>query len=196
MLSNSWKYPLILTVPCIVQAEASLTRAKFTNGVLVFCAGRLLRLLIGGGIVGFSALIIARAGNDETWALVALSGVVVLCCFAWPSTVVLTDAGVEEARWWRTKVTVPWSEVTAIDKGAQNDYIVYGRNGQRIGFDRFKVDGLCFAHEVEFRANLKQVTDTTAPVTLGLSDPPSHTPWSGERKKSRRERKQDHIAGI
>jgi len=196
MHSNSWKYILGLMVLRIVQVEASLTHAKFTNGVLVFPAGRLMRLLIGGAIVGFSILIIARAGVDETWALIALLGVVVLCCLAWPSTVMLTDTGVEEARWWRTKVTVPWSEVTAIDKGAQNDYIVYGRNGQRIGFDRFKVDGLRFAHEVEFRANLKQVTDATAPVTLGLSDPPSHTPWSGERKKSRRERKQDHIAGI
>jgi len=197
MHSNSWKYVLGLMVLRIVQVEASLTHAKFTNGILVFPAGRLLRLLMGGAIVGFSILIIARAGVDETWALVALSIIVVLFCFAWPSTITLSDAGLEEIRWWRPKLTISWNAVTALEKGASNDYRVYGRNGQRIGFDQFKVDGSRFAVEVERRAKLTRVIDGAAPVTLGLGDPPPPIkPWIGEAKKSRRERKQDHITGI
>jgi hypothetical protein len=126
-----------------------------------------MRLLIGGEIVGFSTFILTHLSDQDRWALGGLAGFVVVGCIVWPGTIMITDTGVQQYVWWRRVVTIPWGEVTAIEKSPSNDYFVHGLYGQRIAFDKFHVDAFRFKNEVELRAKVK-VIDSTAPATLRI----------------------------
>ena len=168
MHGDWWFAPLVLIGIRLLSVEAGVAHAEKRNGVLVFRAGLGMRLLIGGGILGFSALIITHLGDEDRWALAGIAAFVVLFCIVWPGTITITDSGVEQHIWWRRTVRIPWTEITAIERSPNNDYFVYGVKAQKIAFDRFHVDGFRFKSEVQRRAKLNEVIDSTAPPTLRI----------------------------
>jgi hypothetical protein len=109
---------------------------------------------------------------------------------AWPSTLWLTDTGIEQRRWWRPKVVIPWNEVTAIQANKGGDRAVFGISGNHITLTRYHADPIGFEFEVRRRANLKETLDASAPITLGLQEYPRiPIVLYGHHKKTRRERK-------
>jgi hypothetical protein len=166
MPGDWWTAPLVLIGIRFLLVEATLAHAQLKKGTLVFRGSLGFRLIIGGSIVAFSAMILTHLRDEDRWALAGIAAFVVLFCFVWPGTVTINDAGVEQHLWWRRTVRIPWSDVTAIEKSPNNDYFVYSVNGGKIAFDRFHVDGFRFRSEVQRRARLKEVIDSTAPPTL------------------------------
>ena len=76
MDSNSnvwWLGPLGLTVLRILYVEARLTQARVKGDLLVFPAGLGMRLLFGVGIVGFSALVASRIGQEAAWLVLMVT---------------------------------------------------------------------------------------------------------------------------
>jgi hypothetical protein len=94
--------------------------------------------------------------------------IVVAACFAWPTTIAVGEAGVQRHVWWRPTLTIPWNEVSGIEKTAGNDIHVFGDHGQCVNFTRFHVDPVGFQSEVLRRAKLKRVIDASAPPSLRL----------------------------
>jgi hypothetical protein len=165
--SNAWWIgPLVLTLLRLLYAEARLTHAAAKDGALVFRAGMGMRVLLGVGILGFSVGTLASIGHEETWLLVASTGIVIALCVAWPATVVIAEDGVRRHVWWRRTAALPWKEVSGIERNAGGDIQVFGKSGQCITFTRFHIDPLRFQEEVKRRARLQNVIDASAPPSL------------------------------
>jgi hypothetical protein len=154
---------LVLIPIRLLYIEASVARAKAQKGTLIFRAGLGVRLLIGGMIVGFSALIINELHTDEWWVLAGGTLFVVLGCIVWPSIITISEVGVDQHVWWRRVRTIPWNEVSGIERSPSGEIQVFGKNGQCIGFTPYHVDPWRFQDEVMRRANVKTVIDASAP---------------------------------
>ena|SRR5690349_13901720 len=171
MDSNSniwWLGPLGLTVLRLLYVEARLTHVRTKDNLLVFSAGLGIRLLLGAGIIGFSALTVSSIGREETWLLVTMAIIIVAVCFAWPATITIGEASIQRHVWWRPTLAIPWNEVSGIEKNAGDDIQVFGDHGQCITFTRFHVDPVGFQDEVMRRAKLKTVIDASAPPSLRI----------------------------
>ncbi len=145
---------------------------------------------MGCSIALLSWYAVKDSATTEVWVRV------LLCLFAfgtaavWPSVIVLSDAGVEERRWWRPRKLIPWAEVTAVQANRSGDRAVFGRDGQCICLDRYHVDHIGFEFEVRRRAGLKETLHAEAPLSLGLKEyPPIPVGLHGRHKMARRERK-------
>lgn len=150
----------------LLYVEARLTHVRAKGSVLVFRAGLGIRLLFGAGIIGFSALTIGSVGREETWLLVMMAIIVVATCFAYPTTITIGEIGIQRHVWWRSTQTIPWNQVTGIEKNAGDDIQVFGDHGQCITFTRFHIDPVGFQDEVMRRAKLKAVIDASDAPSL------------------------------
>ena len=171
MDSNSniwWLGPLGLTVLRLLFVEARLTHVRAKGNLLVFSTGLGIRLLFGAGIIGFSALTVSNVGREETWLLAAMAMIVVAVCFAWPTTITVGEAGIQRHVWWRPMLTIPWDQVSGIEKTRGDDIHVFGDHGQCINFTRFHVDPVGFQDEVLRRAKLKGVSNASDPPSLRI----------------------------
>jgi hypothetical protein len=168
-ISNIWWLgPLGLTVLRLLYFEARLSRARSKGGLLVFSASIGVRLLFGVGVVGFATLTVLGIGHEEAWLLGASTAIVVCLCFAWPVTITLGPDGIAREAWWRSRLIIPWSAVTGIERASGGEIEVFGKQGQNITFTRFHIDPPRFQSEVMRRANLKDVIETSGPTTLRL----------------------------
>jgi hypothetical protein len=162
-----WAGAIALIAIRLLYVEASLAHAKARRGTLVFRAGTGVRLLIAGGVLVCSAMIIKGLNSEEWWVLASLGAFLVLGLLVWPSIITISEAGVSQHRWWRRVCAIPWNEVTGIEKSRSSGEIqVFGRNGQCIGFTAYHVDPSRFQDEVMRRAHLKKIIDASAPPTL------------------------------
>lgn len=162
-----WTGAIVLIAIRLLYIEADLAHAKVRRGVLVFRAGLGIRLLIGAMIVGLSTLIVKEFDTEEWWVLSGSALFVVLGLVIWPS-VTITETGVDRQIWWRRVRSIPWNDVSGIERSASGEIQVFGKKGQRISFTRYHVDPWRFQDEVMRRANLKSVIDASAPPTLRL----------------------------
>jgi hypothetical protein len=128
----------------------------------------MLRLVLGSGIGIFVWKVFTDWQHEETWVLMGGALIVLLIAVAWPSTISLSDAGVERWRWWSRKILIPWNEVTAIEANKSGDRMVFGASGKRITVTGYHADSVGFEFEVRRRAHLKETLDASAPLTLGL----------------------------
>lgn len=163
-----WIGPLVLTLLRLLYTEARLTYASAKGDRLIFRAGIGLRLLFGVGIIGFSALTLSSIGHEEVWLLTMGAAFVIAGCFSWPATIMICEHGVQRRLWWRGSLTIPWSEVSGIEKNAGGDIQVFARSGQSITFSRFHIDPTRFLEEVKRRAKLNTVINAAAPPSLLL----------------------------
>ena len=151
----------------LLQALRLLTRhgrASVRHGAIIFQAS-VLRLLVDGGIVGLTFLIIRDAAGEKWWIIFGGVFVVVFFCLMWPSTITITNAGLEQRRWWQRTRSIPWSEVTAVLKNSDGEILVVGRH-DRVGFTPYHVDPQRFLNEVMSRAKVKTTVDPSAPLTI------------------------------
>lgn len=195
--SDYWsKGPVVLLVLRLLLWEASAERARRRGTATVFPGSLGGRVMVAFLVIGLAWLILKRWDQEEGWILALAGGIQLFAALAWPSTIWLSDTGIEERRWWRPRKWIPWNEVTAIQANAAGDKAVFGRSGQYICLDRFHVDPVGFEYEVRRRANLRETLDASAPITLGLQDYP-HIPVGlrGRHKKTRRERKLENNGG-
>jgi hypothetical protein len=135
-----WTGAIVLIAIRLLYIEASLVHARVQKGTLIFRAGLGMRLLIGGMVIGFSALIINELRTEEWWVLLGGALFVVLGLIIWPSIITISDLGVGLHVWWRRARTIPWNEVSGIEKSSSGEIQVFGKNGQRIGFTSYHVD--------------------------------------------------------
>lgn len=161
-----WIGPLVLTLLRLLYMEARLTHSSAKGNLLIFRAGIGIRVLFGIGIIGFSTLTLSSIGHEEVW-LLAIGAALVICgCFAWPATVMISEQGVQRSLWWRGALTIPWNDISGIERNAGGDTQVFGKSGQSITFTRFHVDPARFVEEVKRRAKLNHVIDASAPPSL------------------------------
>ena len=105
------------------------------------------------GIVLFGALIVTGLRNEKWWVLAGIMAFVILFCFIWPGTIILNFSGIIQQVWWRPTVTIRWSEVSAVERNIAGEIQVFGKQGQRIVFDRFHIDPGRFLAEVRRRSS-------------------------------------------
>ncbi|MDP9113200.1 MAG: hypothetical protein M3O20_05905 [Acidobacteriota bacterium] len=163
-----WTGAIVLIAIRLLYIEASLAHAKVQRGTLIFRTGLGVRLLIGGMVIGFSALIIKELRTEEWWVLLVGALFVVLGLIVWPSIITISDAGVDQHVWWRRVRSIPWNEVSGIERSPSGEIQVFGKNGQCIGFTAYHVDPWRFQDEVMRRAQLKTVIDASAPPSLRI----------------------------
>jgi hypothetical protein len=135
---------MVLVAVRLLYIEAGLAHARVQKGTLIFRAGLAARLLIGGMVVGCSALIIKGLASEEWWVLAILGLFVVLGLIIWPSIITISDLGVGSHVWWRRARTIPWNEVSGIEKSSSGEIQVFGKNGQCIGFTPYLRRSLAF----------------------------------------------------
>lgn len=191
--SDYWpKGAIVLLVIRLVAWEATTERAKRRGEVLVFRGALAHRAVLGIGSSIAAWSMVSGWQNEEPWVLAILGVFAALGAFAWPSTVSLSSAGVEQWRWWTSKTLIPWSEVTSIQSNRSGDCRVCGSSGKWIALSRYHVDRVLFEGEVRHRAHLEKTLDASAPLTLGLhSYPPIPVGLQGRHKSTRRERKEE-----
>lgn len=163
-----WLGPLGLTVLRILYVEARVSQARTRGNLLLFPAGLGIRFLFGGGIIGFSALVVSSIGQEATWLLVTMTMVILALCFAWPATITIGEDGIRQHTWWRPMRMIHWTDVTGIQKEVSGDIEVFCKQGKSLTFSRFYVDPLRFQDEVKRRAVLKGVIDASNPPSLKI----------------------------
>jgi hypothetical protein len=161
-----WLGAVVVIAIRLLYIEASLGHAKASHGALVFRASWSMQMLLGGMIVGFSVVIINGLGREAWWVLSGLGLFVLLGLFVWPAAIAVTDTGVEQHTWWRPARSIPWDEVSGIEKSSYGEVQVFGRSGQCINFSRYHVEPWRFQNEVMRRARLQGVLDASAPPSL------------------------------
>jgi hypothetical protein len=167
MSSNVWWIgPVVLVLLRVLYAEARSSHAGITGDALVFRPALGVRLLLGIAILGFFLGIILSIGREETWILVGSAMLVVLMCFAWPSTITVGKDGIRLRSWWRPSTRIPWTTVTGIEKRTGGEIYVYGSEGDSVTFSRYHVDPRSFEREVVARAHLQGSIDASRPPTL------------------------------
>ena len=167
--SSTWLIaPVVLVLLRLLSIEATAAYAQKAGGVLVYRTGSALRILIGGGIVFFAYQVIDSLGSEKGWVIGMLSGILIFLSFAWPSVLTISPTSISQRRWWRRSVTIPWSEVTAIEKNSVGDLQVFGRMGEYVVFTRYHVDPAGFETEVRQRAKLDQTLDASRRPSLHL----------------------------
>jgi hypothetical protein len=82
--------------------------------------------------------------------------------------ITISDLDVGSHVWWRRTRTIPWNEVSGIEKSSSGEIQVFGKNGQCIGFTSRHVDPWRFQDEVMRRAKLNPVIDALAPLSLRI----------------------------
>ncbi len=156
-----WGGAIVLIAIRLFYLEASPSRSKAKDGALIFRAAAGVRLLFGGGIIGFCVLIINGRNTEEWWVLSSGVLFVILWCLFWPSTITLDGLGVSQYAWWRRVRSIPWHDVSGIERSASGEIQVFGKQGQIIGFTRFHVDPQRFLDESIRRAGLESVMDAS-----------------------------------
>jgi hypothetical protein len=191
--SDYWsKGPIVLLLLRLVMWEATIERVKRRGTTLVFRGSLMLRSVLGSGIGIFAWAMFADWKHEDTWVLTAGAFFIFLTAVGWPSTITVSDIGVEQGRWWRPKTLIPWKEVTAIEANKGGDRTVFGISGKNITLTRYHADPIAFEYEVKRRAQLKETLDASAPLTLGLREYPRiPVGLHGQHKMTRRERQRE-----
>jgi len=161
-----WSGPIVLVLLRVLYAEARSSRASSAGDALVFRPALGVRLLLGVVIVGFFVGTVVSIGREELWILIGSAVLVIVMCFAWPSTITVGSDGILGQYWWRPSTRIPWTAVTGIEKRAGGELNVYGRNGETIAFSRYHVDPRRFQAEVLRRANLEDVIDASSTPSI------------------------------
>jgi hypothetical protein len=109
-----------------------------------------------------------KNSGEEWWVQLSLALLVIMCCFIWPSAIVVGPDSIEQHLWWHRSRKIPWNEVLSIQTSSWGEILVIAKQGKRIGFSRYHVDPRRFQNEVMRRANLKSVIDAAGPTGLRL----------------------------
>jgi hypothetical protein len=163
-----WIGPLMLTLLRLLYWEARLTHANRQGTTLIFRGAKTLRLLFGLGIIGFSVLIMLSIGHEEKWIRAGSTGFVIAWCFGWPPTITTNENGLHRHVWWKPAITIPWADVSAIERNVGGDLQVFGKNGECIRFTRYHIDPFRFEDEVKRRAHSASTLDSSAPPSLRI----------------------------
>jgi hypothetical protein len=163
----SWTLGVSLILARLLYVEALHSRAAVRGEMIVFHGSLGMRLVLGGGILGLSAFIIQNA--DDDWRVqLSLVLFVALCCFIWPSTIIVGRDYIEHQVWWRRSRKIPWNQVLTVLRSSYGEMVVIAKHHRCIRFSRYHVDSHRFQDEVMRRANLKTVIDAAAAPSLHL----------------------------
>lgn len=163
-----WIGPLVLTLMRLLYVEARLSHASNEGKMLLFRGSIGWRCLLLVGVLGFSFLTIRSIGHEETWLLVAGAASAIAGCFGWPATIIVDDRCVSSRVWWKPNVSIPWNEVSGIERNAGGDIQVFGSHGQSINFTRYHIDPLRFQDEAKKRARLASVIKASDSPTIRI----------------------------
>ena len=163
-----WIGPLVLTLLHLLYKEARLSHATKKGDQLVFRAGVGARVLLALGIVGFSLGTLASIGREEPWLLALGAALAISCCFGWPVTIVMDDHSITRHIWWKPGISIPWNEVSGVERNAGADIQVFGNHGQCITFTRYHIDPIRFQDEVRRRAGLSNIRNASDPPTIRI----------------------------
>src|SRR5258708_2285044 len=109
--SEYWsKGPIVLLLMRLLLWEAGAERAKRQGTTMVFTSALGLRIVFAFGVSIFAWTMLKEWSREESWVLITGGLTIFAFALAWPSTLWLTDTGIEQRRWWRPKVVIPWNE--------------------------------------------------------------------------------------
>lgn len=136
-------------------------RAREDGDRVVFAVTPPARLFFGGvALVSLIAEVaVLPLPEIPLWGKIAVTPIVLLALWQWPSAVVVDSSGVSRRNVLGVRRTLAWNDVRALDLAARRQEAhVVGTSKFRIAFTAFHIDLLRFVEEVRRRAPSVKVT--------------------------------------
>jgi hypothetical protein len=146
---------LIIAALINVSAHTKAVRAKDT---LLFGPTLMIRLLFIAIVLGFSAGAIYVAFETPPYPMgVVILGIIsILGTIGIPPNILVTSTEVIESKWWGSKSTIPWKDISRIVyRKKSHETVVIGKAGDRVVHSGLNRDSIGFRTYCEKRTGQK-----------------------------------------